>query len=266
MADGLIIRRGGSAGTALNVIFHTRANYLPVNVKEDTIAVICSEVGTTYVQEDIPDGTESDIWITPIDMVFTVNLAKKGTILISVGNVYQYTEGEWVYRDAYIFRDGKWQYIWNKVIYENGKITENTEHLEMLSPATCTVTYGTSYIQCVTKSGSASEVYAVFGPIDLTDITTLIASGTYPKAQSGTTYAVLAVSTQSNTSFTDDMLILGDSSVKDTVKDNSAGKAFEVQLDVSGLTGDYYVYIGTNTAGGAWSNTRYVNFTALKGV
>lgn len=260
----MIIRRGGGAGAALKVMAVSSAAALPASAKEDTIAIITDSIGALYVQEAFPEAGAGDIWITPEDTMFNVNLSKKGSIMIGIGNVYQYTAGEWIEKHAYIYRDGKWQFIWNKVLYDSGKFTGKIAHLELLSPTTCKVTYGDSYIQCVTKSGSASEVYAVFGPVDLTDITTLEASGTYPKAQDGTTYAVLAVATGSDASFTDDATD-GETIVKDTVKGNSAGKAFELQLDVSGLTGNHYVYIGTNTAGGAWANTRYVNFTALKG-
>ena len=265
MADGMIIRRGGGAGMALNIIGVEHAALIPQSPREDTIAVIGAGSGTAYVQEAIPEAAEGDIWITPEDKVYDINLVKKGSILIGIGNVYRFQEGEWKDAEAYIFRDGKWQHVWNKVLYKNGKMTERVEHQDMLSPTTCKVTYGDSYIQCVTKAGKASEVYAVFGPVKLTDITTLIASGTYPVAQGGTTYAVLAVAKGSDASFTDKETT-DEHSVKNTVNGNKAGQEFEIQLDVSGLTGDHYVYIGTNTAGGAWANTRYVNFTALKGV
>lgn len=276
MADGLIIRRGGSGGGAkLNVINVFSANLLPTqaqNAKEDTIAVIASEMGNLYVQGTTPEAQEGDIWITPEDTVFDVNLAKTGSILISIGCVYQYTEGAWEEKQAYIFRDGKWQHVWNKTFYESGKLTGKVTHTEMLSPTTCQVTYGDSAIQCVTKAGSASEVYAVFGPVNLTDMTTLTANGTYPKKQDGTTYAILAVAAVGDASFTDEKAagnsLTGNSGeyiVKDTVKANSAGKAFELRLDVTNLKGEWYVYVGTNTAGGKWTNTRYVNFTALKG-
>lgn len=272
MADGLIIRRGGSGGAKLNVITAPVLQALPVSAKEDTIAVITSGSGILYVQEAPPEAQEGDIWITPEDTVFDINLAKTGSILIGLGNVYQYTEGAWAEVQAYIFRDGKWQHVWNKTFYESGKLTGKVAHTELLSPITCKVTYGDSAIQCVTKAGSASEVYAVFGPVNLTNMTTLTANGTYPKKQDGTTYAILAVAADSNASFTDEMASgntqtgnSGEYIVKDTVKANSAGKAFELQLDVTNLKGEWYVYVGTNTAGGKWTNTRYVNFTALKG-
>lgn len=264
MADGMIIRRGGGAGATLVIMTADHEAMLPASAKEDTIAVICAGSGTVYVQEAIPEAAEGDIWITAEDKVYDINLVKKGSIMIGIGNVYQYTEGEWTEKDAYIFRDGKWQHVWNKVLYENGKLTGKVEHFEMLSPTTCKVTYGDSYIQCMTKAGSASEVYAVFGPVDLTDMTTLTANGTYPKAMESTIYAVLAVAKGSEASFTDTVTD-DETIVKNTVKGNKTGQAFEMQLDVSGLAGEYYVFIGTNTAGSAWSNARTVNFTALKG-
>ena len=265
MADGLIIRRGGSAGTAVNVITEGHKLLLPTTAKKDTIGVIGSTPNTVYVQQAPPDGSERDIWITPEDSVYDINLAKKGSLLIDIGNVYQYIQGEWIEKDAYIFRDGEWLHVWNKVFYDNGKMTGKVAHLDSLTPSGCKVTYDESHIQCVTKSGSASEVYAVFGPVDLTEMNTLATNGTYPKAQNGTTYAVLGVANSEYASFTDEDTA-DEYIVKDTVKDNKAGKAFALQLDVSGLTGYYYVFIGTNTAGGAWANTRYVNFMTLKGV
>ena len=265
MADGLIIRRGGGSGTTINIISAQQTAMLPASAKEDTIAVIGSGFGAVYVQEAIPAVVaEGDIWITPEDKVFDINLAKKGSILIGVGNVYQYIQGEWCDVDAHIFRNGRWQQVWNKVLYSNGKMSGRVAYFEKLSPTTCKVTYGDSYIQCVTKAGSASEVYAVFGPVDLTYMSSLEVTGTFPKAQNGTTYAVLAVSKSADASFTD-AATDGEYIEKMTVKDNKAGLGFGMPMDISALDGEWYVYIGTNTAGGNWANARTVNFTELKG-
>jgi hypothetical protein len=264
MGDGVISRRGGGSGAAMNIMTVAKAWLLPASAKEDTLAVVGVSPDTIYVQEAIPDGTDFDIWVTPEDKVYDINLAKKGSLLIGIGNVFQFMDGQWSEVDAYIFRDGKWQYVWNKVLYENGKVTGKVEHFDMLSPSTCKVTYGESYIQFVTKAGSASEAYAVFGPIDLTDMTTLTANGNYPKAMDTTIYSVMGVADNAEASFTDSDTE-GEYTVKNTVKGNKAGQTFELQLDVSALTGEWYIYIGTNTAGGKWSNARTVNFTALKG-
>lgn len=113
MADGLIIRRGGSAGAALQVMAVSSAAALPASAKESTIAIITSTaIGAVYAQAGMPTtASNGDVLITADNAAHTVNMAAKGAVMVSIGACYQMTGGAWNKMDAYVYRGGAWQAV-----------------------------------------------------------------------------------------------------------------------------------------------------------
>lgn len=258
---GMIIRRGGGGTASLHVIAVSGKDALPETAGSDTIAVVTdTEINEVYAQPMTPENAKTgDIWISRDEAAYSVNLTRTGSVIVEIGSIRQFDGTEWIARTAYIYED-TWINTWDQVFYELGRITTRIPLIEKKTPSTCTISYLEQAIECVTKAGSVSEVYAVFGPVDLTEMTKITATGVFPKTRGGTTYAVLFAAQAEDASYADAEVIK-----RFTIVDSTAGDPFSIELDVSSLDGEYYVYAGTDTNGGDWVNARYVDIKTLKG-
>lgn len=109
----------------------------------------------------------------------------------------------------------------------------------------------------VVFEGSANVVYKgylVLGPIDITAISTISTAGTYGDTNDGAMYSVLYVAPNSTTHYSGATAI-----TTLAVEKYTAGAACNLSLNVSNLTGKYYVYCGIHSGGREQSRSRIMN-------
>lgn len=145
--------------------------------------------------------------------------------------------------------------------YESGVFGEACPHSASVTPSSASVAYGEDYIRCTTSTSDASEVYVVFGPVSLDDLSYIVAHGVYRSSFSNATQqAVVFAAAGADASYADAAAI---STVIN--KNAAAGDEYDIVLDVSALEGTYYLYAGTHTNGSAWSNVRKIDLTSVTG-
>lgn len=106
----------------------------------------------------------------------------------------------------------------------------------------------------VVFEGYANEVYKgylVLGPIDITAISTISTAGTYGDTNDGAMYSVLYVAPNSTTHYSGATAI-----TTLAVEKYTEGAACNLSLNVSNLTGKYYVYCGIHSGGREQSRSR----------
>lgn len=117
------------------------------------------------------------------------------------------------------------------------------------------ITYNANYFQISTTASSLFDVYIRWIAVDLTPFSKIVADMT-------------CTSGGSNADTRLDIFVTQDSTVKNvraaTTKTTSTIKGTDetthrtVTLDVSGLSGFYYVAVGTDSNGSSWANSRRV--------
>lgn len=110
-------------GGAINLNFRVNAYAsLPDSGKENEIAVITETPMTGWVmQAEQPEGVDGLVWIRTGDASMTPFYAdKKKQIRLYPVLSRQYINGMWVYKEAYIYRNGAWGKFWNGELYYFG--------------------------------------------------------------------------------------------------------------------------------------------------
>ena len=117
-------------------------------------------------------------------------------------------------------------------------------------------TYSDTGVSGIYISPGANRVqvaYVRYGPIDLTNISAINA-GTRVSA-SGTNYHEIFIDTGTNARAYDILAIDPDRVHRGTGNNNSYIMS---SLNVSAYTGEYYVYVGTDSDGESWVNSRNI--------
>lgn len=185
------------------------------------------------------------------------NALKKNAVMVYPLYAKQFVSGQWVGKEVQVYQGGQWTALFSGLIYEAG--TYYTEHTSYMLPDTAVVEDTDSAVILSTVTKKTSEVYKVFGPIPLDDINTLAMTSAFTDSVSGAHRRVLYVAQSPGVGYADAALIeTAEVSSKWTTEAT-------ITLDVSGLSGEYYVYAGTNTAGSAWDNVRKISITKVTG-
>lgn len=259
MARTVSLEGFGSGGVSLN--FKVVGSLTqPSAPAENTIWVSTDAKITSYIFSgtEPAEPSEGMVWIATGKSGSTkINALKKNAILLYPLYAKQYVSGQWVSKDVQMHQNGQWSALFSGLIYESG--TFYTEHTNYSLPDTAVVEEGTSAIVLSTVAKKTSEVYKVFGPIPLDDINTLAMTSAFTDSISGSHRCVLYVAQSSNVGYAGAALIeTSDVTTKWTTETT-------ITLDVSGLSGEYYVYAGTNTAGSTWDNVRTISITKVTG-
>jgi hypothetical protein len=185
------------------------------------------------------------------------NALKKNAVMVYPLYAKQFVSGQWVGVKAQIYMDGDWRSLFSGLIYEAGAFY--TEHAAYLVPETAPVEETASAIVLSTVKAKNSEVYKVFGPVPLDDISTLAMTSAFTDSVTGAHRRVLYVAASANVGRS------GAAKIKEESVSSKWTESAVTSLDVSDLTGEYYVYAGTNTDGSAWDNSRVISITKLTG-
>lgn len=256
----MIFNTTGGGGTPLNfkVVGGTTA---PTSPKENTIWVNTSVTipSWAFSATEPKSPTEGMVWIsTGTSSTAAFNALKKNDIQLYPLNAKQYVGGEWSDVQAKTYQDGEWVDWFDGQIYDSGTVyTEAGIHV---LPDTSAVAYYNSYIYTGTTAKKVSEAFAVFGPVDLTDFDAIVmvAKFTDDNANGTSHNHVLYVAKGRDASYTDAVAI------EKVNKTSGITSQTTVTLDVSGLTGLYYVFAGQHTNGSAWEAKRTQQIASVK--
>lgn len=255
--DGFVsaIQAGGGAELNFEVIGSTTQ---PSNPKENTIWVNTSTEITGWsfsaTEPDIP--IEGVVWVNiDVNGTHMINAVSKNEIELSIISVKQYISDAWVSKTAYIYISGEWdlliQYIYNKgnlyLDFTGGfeltawKINSTTKG----ATNNVSVSYNTEQI-VIKKTGTSSShdngsAFTTVNKIDLSAYNTLTAKGRFYAYDSySISYLRMFVEDSKSTPW-----INADAS-KAVSAVNIAQD--EMVLDVSGLSGSYYIGFGMYTS------------------
>lgn len=260
---GNVFLHGGSGGTPLNfkiIAYGDENTLLAATPAENTFGVITEARITSWIFAfaEPTEPVEGMVWIeVGKSGSLILNALKKNGIILYPVRAKQYASGQWVMVEAYIYQGGAWTNLFYGLFYESG--TFYTEHTNYLVPDTAVVEENDAFIHLATVAKKTSEVYKVFGPVSLSGINTLTMTSAFTDTVSGSHRRVLYVAKLPDVGY----------AKADAIEtfDYTSGWTAEVTitLDVSDLTGEYYVYAGTNTAGSAWDNARKLSITKVTG-
>lgn len=187
MADCFIVRRGGrGGGITLKPNAVSSAEALPTTAKSGDIYIITQTAltGVSYFQPEEPVGTftTGDVWIlTSEKSSATVNVAKKGSILIGLKMAYVWDGSQWTQVDLYVWGEDDWVDIAYYLISAGNVNVDFTA-------SKANITENSGYLNVKANSGS-SGYYRTTDSIDLSAYSTI-----YLRASnSGTSAAYLCV-------------------------------------------------------------------------
>lgn len=147
MADCIITRRGGGGYGGLNVLV-VGGTTQPENPKENTVWVNTDTeiVGWSFSANSPLSPINGMVWMATDALGnIKINALQKNEIILQPNSAYQYIGGEWVWKEASIFVDGKWGDLINYV-FKQGSILTYDEMFERSS--------GTMSNAAITEDGS----------------------------------------------------------------------------------------------------------------
>lgn len=238
----------GIGGTALN--FKVVGNPQPASAKENTIWISTDEKISSYIfsasKPDNPAG--GMVWIsTGTSSAVAFSATKKNTMMIYPLAAKQYIGGAWVDLTAKSYQGGTWVDWWNGELYDNGNEFESITGGWALSEV-----YSTSHGDTLVKNENNMVFSSVansgsngFGflrannKMDLTNIKTLhLIAETSIAPYSRGAFCVSSVDSGSTA--------YDNAAAKTALTTVPAGSV--IGLDVSGLSGLYYVGIAFGTS------------------
>lgn len=140
--------------------------------------------------------------------------------------------------------------------YNRGTFADGVAYKAVVTPSNSTVTEGSESFNMKSPGDSKFEMYLRIGKVDLTYINklTLVYSCS---VSSGSVRGCIFVSKAEVTAFADAEAIT-------SASDSESVTGKTIELDVSDLTGEYYIYSGTNSNGSSWSNSRTVKILEVR--
>ena len=241
MADAFLQGNGGINQLNFNVV---GGSSVPSNPKENTIWINTEETVTDYVFSDQQpsDPVSGQVWIvTSYTSSAVFNALKNNYIHVKPVSAKQYISDTWVSKTAKIYQNDEW-IEWVIWIYKEGVInTELTGGFERYAYKVSgsgsdsvkpTVTVGENSIT-ITSNNDDAGIYSPLNKIDLTNINSIKIDATSVSYGSSGSYIHLAVVSERKNSYT---------TISHTLITDIGISA----LDVSSITGEYYILIGMN--------------------
>lgn len=237
MGECILFGNGGSNLLNFKVVANATE---PSNPKENTIWVNPPVAMTGWeMRYGEPTGNEGLVWIrTGTTSAVPFNALKKNNVAVYPLFAYQYVSGAWVSIPAKIYSDGAWK-EWVQYIYNVGKInTTLTGGLKAYAyrPSSSgssigvpTVTLGDTYIT-LTEADDYAGMYSTESKANLTDVSAIKIDVSSLTVGASGSYVRLGVVSDRKDDYTP------------VAAKTISGKG-TASLDVSELTGSYYVYI-----------------------
>lgn len=237
---------GGGAGLNLSVKAYASAESLPASTREGTVAVITDIQIANYIFSDLEPASKSKgtVWINTSGGSIAYPVDKNGVLTLYPAKCSVYDGSSWVLCDAHLYKYGKWSQFaartylffdngdqcvdvtggWTKEGYTDGHSFGNTAE----------ITNG--QLRCATSSNYRSAILGTVKPVDLTAIDTLY----FEIADSlNCGYSIVGV-TKSPDNCQCNPVEPSEAGVNAEPTKNGASI---VELDVSTLKGQYYIYV-----------------------
>lgn len=254
MAEGFIIRRGGSAveetsgGSAFSLISAESKEALPANAAKNTIAVITDQtIGKLYMQPTIPETAVSgDLVILPSKPSKTISLSEDGNIEFGIGGAYINIDGAWSFVDTYIRLDDTWALLWSSQLFCNnndyaeytggwvnvGKKAASNSSADAGAPD---ITYENGSMVCDTTIDKTGGMYYTANQIDLTPYKTVVFEGEFTRGGTVARNFYAAVWSSIGTYYTSNVI---------KSKESPSQSFSKIEVDVSSVSESAYIGLG----------------------
>lgn len=230
----------------------------PAGPSANTIWVNTDEAITGYIFcSEAPEVTSADdglvVILTGTASGAEFNALKKNTIMLYPTSVKQCINGVLTDVAAYIYMDG-WALVGEVALYADGALS--VPYTFLLTPENATGTVGDTTVVLKTVADKVSEAFICLGPLDLTYIGSIEMVYTLASAASiaSDAYGAIFVAKEKVASYADAAAI-SENKVSKLVN-NKPTADLTTSLNVTSLSGKYYVYFGTHTENSVWANQR----------
>ena len=237
----MIFNVSGGGGTALNfrVVGGTTA---PTNPAENCIWVNTdTPINSWIFSATQPTGSAGMVWIsTGTSSTTAFNALKKNAIQVYPISAKQYISGAWVDVTALSYQGGEWV-EWKTYLYNAGAFASGQSLVNNSTGAS-----GISYTENedsinIVASNSQGYTYRYFEkPVDLTDksVVKMTLHSNAAFKESGTLNYTIGASIWADSDTTADW-----TSPNTKLKSLDANTDYEVSVDVSALSGEYYIWL-----------------------
>lgn len=219
--------------------------------------VVCKpqlEAGSTATSFVKGDATGQAWILTGASSQVAFNALKKNWLYVYPISAKQYVNGAWVDKTAKSYQGGKWVEWWDGEYYENGKF-----YTDYKTKTNGKVNINSTAVEIVTANNVACESFLVLGPQDITRFSKIDMTATHNYDNSGQSIVALFVAKTDDVSYKNAVAINSK-----TYASCAIGDSASLSLDVSGLTGVYYVYAGLHSGGASWGRERKILITKIK--
>jgi hypothetical protein len=216
--------------SSLNAVAYSSAANLPASADAGTLAIITSTaLGIAYASAEAPASPAAgDIWVQlGTNSVAPVVLTDE--ITLDPLSVYQYVSSAWVFRISYVYTGSAWK-ILSTYLYDDGAFILAND-IAVVASTNGSLTKNANNIYMSASRGEGVNAYCVAGfdtKINVTNISKIKAYLNHSWTSSGA--AILGVSLNKSTT------------LAASVTSTSSGLQ-TLSLDVSALTGEYYVML-----------------------
>lgn len=222
-----------AGGAALNFAV-VGGTVQPINPKENTIWVnTAAEItGWAFSATEPTDPTAGMVWVQTKDSsAISFNALKKNTIIVQPAVIQQYNNGAWEKKTASLYKDGVWQTV-KADFYVIPNLAEFPSSAWAADGGS--LTFNANGTMSVAASGYTVYHRYLLTPIDLTNYSTI----RYVSTCTGSFHNYFGISQSPRTT-----------NQNWTAK--AGGAAGTYTLDVSGLTGEWYLAAYTSAGGGS---------------
>lgn len=249
-----------TGGSALNfsVKAYESELLIPETARENTIAVVTETPITAYTiaASEPAAPVEGMVWIMTddaLDVSFSATM--RNPVLVNPSSVRQYVNGAWERKTAKLYQSGAWMALGVVYLYNEGdRCTDLTGNYRTLGTyyGACTinvapvVTYNATSVNVVSNTTEGAGVWVTTNKINLEKFSKLCMKGEVV-AKRGNSYAVCtAFAAFSNVGNNVDWVsnMPASKMLGLTTGDNRTEKLVDPVIDISNLTGSYYIGIG----------------------
>lgn len=158
MSEAYIVRRGGGAADALQIV--SGFGGFPAHPSDNTVMVEANAFGSAFIQGIAPaEATDGAIYLSTSRPDKTIQLSDNAKIGISGAHVK--TNGAWEFADTYLYRDAAWHFLWSGQLIYPGATEGHVKGYTDTEYTDCTGGYITKAIRGGDNSSTAAKAPAV---------------------------------------------------------------------------------------------------------
>jgi len=241
---GMITMFPAGGGAKLNIKAYASALLLPASAKEGAVGVITSTaLGDVYALSSAPASpVAGDIWLL-VGASSVAPIALTDEFKLYPTQVTQYNGTTWDQRISYVYTGGAWVPL-STALYDYGTFILAND-IDTIQTINGSIGKASDHITVTASRGEGIDAIAVGGfdvPIDVTNLSAIKAyiNQTYSASPGG---VYLGLSVGKNTSF------------QASAASTSTGVK-TLTIDVSALSGNYYVMLKAYNQGGWYSSVQ----------